>query len=272
MEPVFMAACVHMQGVRPIADNQPGQLQPLLLDTPVARSIHVVVRGKLHDHRKVPAALFLADLNQLLQESGPVFQASAVFIRPRIPAPGQKLVGQIAAVGMNLHAVRPAAQGRLDRLTVVRLQQGNLFPTQLVAFHSGCVHPAAGAGADGNFVPGAGPANPPVSGHNLGAYHAAIAVAALYNPGKQLLCVLREENGVVHRFKAVRALHVAEDQGSTALGPLHEVIHGGSVHIPHRHAHRSHDHSVFQFHPSDPDRFCQYRCHIKSPPLSKSVL
>ena len=252
-----MAARVHMQGVGPIADDQPGQRQALL-HAPVALPLHIVVRGKLHDHRKAGSALLLTDLDQFLQKPCPVFQAAAVAICPGVPAPGQKLIREITAVGMDLHAVRPAAQGRLDRPAVVRFQKGDLLQTQRMAFQLGRVHPAAWAGADRDFIPGAGPADASVSGHDLGAHHAAVAVAALHNPAKQRLRLLREEDGMIHGLKAVRALHVAENQGSPALGPLHKIVHGGSVHISHGHAHGSHDHSVFQFHPSDSEGLCQY--------------
>lgn len=90
---------------------------------------------------KSGTALFLADGDELGEKARAVFQAAAVGVGACVPTTGQKLVGQVAAVGVDAHAVGPAAQRDLHAAAEVFLQLVDLVDGQRVAAHARHVHP-----------------------------------------------------------------------------------------------------------------------------------
>ena len=255
-----MAAGVHVQCVRSGGDDQLCQLDALV-DGAVALAVHVVVRRELDDDGEVRTALFLADGDELGEKARAVFQIAAVGVGARVPATGQKLVGQIAAVGVDAHTVGPAAQRDLHAAAEIFLQLVDLIDRQRVAAHTRHVHPRAGGRADGHFVAHGRPADAPVAGLDLRGELAAAGVAALGQAAEQRRGLIVEVDGVLAGLERERGADVAEHHGRAALGARGKVRHRGRAQVADRDAHRRHDHAVFKFHAADLDRPGQNRRH-----------
>ena len=219
-----MAAGVHVQGVRPGGDDQLRK-RNALVDGAVALAVHVVVRREFDDDGKVRTALLLADGDELGEKARAVFQAAAVGIGARVPAAGQELVGQVAAVGVDAHAVGPAAQRDLHAAAEVVLQLVDLVDGQRVAAHARHVHPRAGGRTDGHLIAHGRPADAPVAGLDLRGEPAVMRMAALGQGAEQRRGLIVEVDGVLAGFERERGADVAEHHGRAALGACGKVRH-----------------------------------------------
>ena len=228
--PVFVAPGVHVQGVRPGGDDQLCK-RNALVDGAVALAVHVVVRREFDDDGEVRTALFLADGDELGEKARAVFQAAAVGVGARVPAAGQKLVGQVAAVGVDAHAVGPAAQRDLHAAAEVFLQLVDLVDGQRVAAHARHVHPRAGGCADGHLVAHGRSADAPVAGLDLRGELAVVCMAALGQGTEQRLGLVVEVDGVLTGFERERGTDVAEHHGRAALGARSKVRHRGGAQV-----------------------------------------
>ena len=254
--PVFVAAGVNMQRGGTVGFQQFGQLDALV-DGAVIRLVHVMVRGELDDNGEIRAAYFTADVHELFQEPGTIFQTAAVFIGTMVPAFGQKLVGQIAAVCVNFHAVCAAAHGAFHALAVIGFDLMNFVYGQLVTHELCHVQPRHGRGTDGHPILCTGSADSAFAGHNLCAHLAAVSMAALHHLPEEGFRFRAEENGVLRGFKGIGTFDVAENHGGAAFCALYKIFHHVGVHITDGSAHGGHDHTVFQFHCTDFHRLCQ---------------
>ena len=177
--PGVMAAGVDVQGVNAALDELAGQLETLL-DAAVALLGGQVVVGAVLDYdREVGAADLLGDCYKLLEEAHTAVQVSAVLVGTGVPALGEELVGEVAAVGVDLNGVAAGADGALRGGAEVVLESVYLLHRHLVALDLGRVHPGAGAGADRHGIEQARSADAAVARVKLGADLAAQGVSAV---------------------------------------------------------------------------------------------
>ena len=174
-----MAAGVDVQGVNAALDELAGQLETLL-DAAVALLGGQVVVGAVLDYdREVGAADLLGDGYKLLEEAHTAVQIAAVLVGTGVPALGEELVSEVAAVGVDLNGVAAGADGALRGGAEVVLEPVYLLHRHLVALDLGRVHPGAGAGADRHGIEQARSADAAVARVKLGADLAAQGVSAV---------------------------------------------------------------------------------------------
>ena len=95
-----------MEGICPEPLDQMGEGDAFLhLSVPVVR-LHVVVRRVLHQYGEVRPADGLADIDQLFEKAGALFQRATIFVLTGIPGGGEELVREIPPVSVDLNGVR----------------------------------------------------------------------------------------------------------------------------------------------------------------------